>query len=74
MFSDWLYKWKCFVSNKVSSSAGDDHAKMSLRRSENDKVGILPPGPISNDTLFEKLGKNSETSKDPKLKRGLVLN
>jgi hypothetical protein len=25
-----------------------------INKSENDRIGILPPGPISNESLFEK--------------------
>jgi hypothetical protein len=59
--TEWLYKWKCFISNKISSSSvvknGGSIAKElteSVRKSGNDKIGILPPGPINNDELFMK--------------------
>ncbi|TNV82503.1 hypothetical protein FGO68_gene3499 [Halteria grandinella] len=65
--SDWLYRWKCFVSNKVSSGASIE-SQAQLRRSESEKIGILPPGPISNDSLFEKVGDVM------RVRRGLELN
>ena len=59
--SDWLYRWKCFISKNPSSNS--DHKK-SIRVSENERIGILPPGPIGN----EDLRSNDE------LKEGLTLN
>ena len=48
--SDWLFKWKCFVTNKVSKTANQNVVK-EIRQSTNSRIGILPPGPISNYTL-----------------------
>lgn len=67
--SDWLYRWKCFVSNKISSShpnKSPEEAGNNVRISENEKIGVLPPGPISNECLFE----NNE-HKTQRFKRGL---
>jgi|LauGreDrversion4_2_1035121.scaffolds.fasta_scaffold120952_2 hypothetical protein len=74
--SDWLYRWKCFVSNKVSKNIGGRSLdEQTLRKSENDKIGIMPPGPISNDCLFEKISPLSAKSGETRiLKSGLVLN
>ena len=49
--SDWLFKWKCFVTNKVSKTANANVVK-EIRLSTNNRIGILPPGPIANYTLF----------------------
>ena len=68
--SDWLYKWKCFVTNKISKAVNPNILD-EINQSVNDRVGILPPGPISNYTLFENdgivvdktlFGRNSNTS------------
>lgn len=58
---------------------------MLLRKSENNKIGILPPGPISNDCLFERIpssqADNNVFSKGMiggqtplRIKKGLQLN
>ena len=50
---DWLFKWKCFVSNKVSKNAmPNTNIQNEIRTSLNQRIGILPPGPISNSCLF----------------------
>ena len=50
---DWLFKWKCFVSNKISKNAmTNPNVVNEIRTSRNTKIGILPPGPISNQGLF----------------------
>lgn len=50
---DWLYKWKCFVSNKISKSTmPNSTVQNEIRTSINSRIGILPPGPISNHCLF----------------------
>lgn len=53
---DWLLQWKSFISNKVSSNLlkTNPNAKYIIRFSDNPKIGILPPGPISNYDLFTK--------------------
>ena len=53
--SDWLFKWKCFVTNKVSKAVNRDILE-EIRESKNSKIGILPPGPISNISLYEQDG------------------
>ena len=53
--SDWLYKWKCFVTNKISKAVNPNILD-EINQSINDRIGILPPGPISNYTLFENDG------------------
>lgn len=72
--SDWLYRWKCFVSNKNSHKQQVYHdPSIVINKSENDRIGILPPGPISNESLFEKplaLGMNAAPEQS-KLKRNL---
>jgi hypothetical protein len=83
--SDWLYRWKCFVSNKVSSNMPDNFSPLMLRISENERIGILPPGPISNDCLFVKAKPSTSQSsfegltalQEPKslqIRKGLELN
>ena len=50
---DWLFKWKCFVSNKVSKNAiPNTNIQNEIRTSLNQRIGILPPGPITNNCLF----------------------
>ena len=61
--SEWLSQWKSFISNKASSLSKDQVAapfKARLRVSENPRVGILPPGPISNDDLYVKMHDGKE--------------
>ena len=43
--SDWLQQWKSFISNKKTD-------KKFCRVSPNPDIGVLPPGPILNDSLF----------------------
>jgi hypothetical protein len=70
--SEWLNQWKSFVSNKISSHLKVENKVENVRKSENSKIGILPPGPISNDDLFIKLvdGKEIQTV----IREGLELN
>ena len=49
--AEWLYKWKCFVKNKISNPINLT-IKEKVPQSLNEKIGILPPGPITNYTLF----------------------
>ena len=50
---DWLFQWKCFISNKISNSAqASVELKNKIRFSPNKEIGILPPGPICNDDFF----------------------
>ena len=53
--SDWLFKWKCFVTNKISKAVNQD-ILAQISQSTNSRIGILPPGPITNYTLFEQDG------------------
>ena len=53
--SDWLFKWKCFVTNKISKAVNQDVLE-TVNTSKNSRIGILPPGPITNYTLFEQDG------------------
>ena len=46
---DWLFQWKCFISNKISNSSSvTAESKNKVRFSKNKEIGILPPGQISN--------------------------
>lgn len=46
-----------------------------ITKSVNDQIGYLPPGPISNESLFEKINPNLlPLSESSRLKRGLLLN
>jgi hypothetical protein len=50
---DWLFQWKCFISNKISSSANaSPEVKQKVQFSINKEIGILPPGPICNGDFF----------------------
>ena len=53
--SEWLFKWKCFVTNKISKTVSQDIIH-EISCSSNSRIGILPPGPITNYTLFEQDG------------------
>lgn len=53
--SDWLFKWKCFVTNKISKAVSLEIVH-EISQSSNSRIGILPPGPITNYTLFEQDG------------------
>jgi hypothetical protein len=58
---DWLYQWKCFISNKISNSPGiTQDQKNKVIFSENKDIGVLPPGPIYNDSFFTR-GNKSES-------------
>ena len=46
--SEWLSDWKMFVNNKRWDNA------YGARRSKNTNVGILDPGPITNNILLDK--------------------
>ncbi len=62
--AEWLSQWKSFISNKVKQGQAD-----TIRMSENPAVGVLPPGPISNHTLFASIKESSS-----ELKSDLQLN
>ena len=58
---DWLFQWKCFISNKISSSANPSpELKGKINYSKNKDIGILPPGPILNQELIEFNKDNKE--------------
>ena len=77
---DWLFQWKCFISNKVSNSPNITlEQKNKVIFSENKDIGVLPPGPIYNDYFFTRLNKEEakeELKSEPELmiKPGLELN
>jgi hypothetical protein len=48
---EWFLLWKAFVTNDLS----DKHISNSKKRiSANKRIGVLPPGPITNSNLFPK--------------------
>lgn len=53
--SDWLFKWKCFVTNKISKAV-NQNILQEIHQSSNSRIGILPPGAITNFKLFEQDG------------------
>lgn len=53
--SDWLFKWKCFVTNKISKAV-NQNILQEINQSSNNRIGILPPGAITNFKLFEQDG------------------
>ncbi len=69
---EWLAQWKSFISNKISSSlslqvsqssdlkGSVEGIKPRVRLSENPRIGVLPPGPITNDDLFVKVLEGKE--------------
>ena len=40
----------------------------TVRKSENHKIGVLPPGPINNEDLFERVGD------ELRVRQGLAIN
>lgn len=50
--NEWLQRWKCFVTNHVSSKSTTQF-RTSLSCSPNGKIGVLPPGIIDNFSLLE---------------------
>jgi len=50
----WLYRWRCFIQNNISLNSLFDnkHWVKSVEQSENPEIGILPPGPITNEQDF----------------------
>jgi hypothetical protein len=87
---EWLFQWKCFISNKISSSAViSPEVKQKVQFSENKEIGILPPGPICNgdfltrqiDPVEDKQEDKDEEGAEQKekverkaIKKGLELN
>ena len=75
---EWLYQWKCFISNKISNSSSvSNEQKSRVLLSENRDIGVLPPGPIKNDGFFTRDPNNSEKGNDPNsfiIKPDLELN
>ena len=68
--SEWLFQWKCFISNKISNSSSfSREVKDRVNVSPNKEIGVLPPGPICNKDLFEKTKEGF-----PTIKEGLILN
>ena len=68
--SEWLFQWKCFISNKISNSSAFSQAvKDRVNFSTNKEIGVLPPGPICNKDLYENIKEGF-----PTIKEGLVLN
>ena len=59
--SEWLFKWKCFVTNKISKAINQEILH-EINQSVNKKIGILPPGPITNYKLFELEGIVNDTT------------
>jgi hypothetical protein len=41
---NWISEWKAFIFNKSSLN--------EVQASSNNRIGTLPPGPISNNELF----------------------
>lgn len=62
--SEWFNNWKFFVTNDISE-------KPKKRLSQNQRIGVLPPGPISNNSLFD---KNAKEFSESNLKKGLKKN
>ena len=68
---EWLFQWKCFISNKISNSAQSNLDLLNkVKLSPNKEIGILPPGPICNDDFFVKVNQGDV----PVLKQDLELN
>lgn len=69
MSNDWLQKWKCFVTNHLSSKLSP-RFKKSVKSSMNPRIGILPPGRIENGIL---INSNEPVESDSYIKNGLVV-
>ena len=54
--SEWLAEWKSFIFNK-------SYPGVLVNLSPNKRVGVLPPGPISNHTLFLKARQSTQILK-----------
>ena len=67
--SEWLFQWKCFISNRTSSLKSLPQTVDSVSVSENPLIGVLPPGPISNFDLFIKTKEGEHA-----IKQGLEIN
>jgi hypothetical protein len=63
--SEWFLLWKCFVTSDLSEKFLPNSKK---RISVNNDIGILQPGPIYNDCLFENVEDNQS---EKILKKGL---
>ena len=63
--SDWLRDWKMFVNNKRSNTA------WGARKSTNNHVGILDPGPITNNLLLDENKIPKENMQRSKHYRGV---
>ena len=82
----WLYKWKSFVQNQVTLNNFFDNEEWaaSVEISPNKKIGVLPPGMISNEEdFFIQQGPSqnvqvdqqvAQEAKQPELKQGLRVN
>jgi hypothetical protein len=71
----WLYEWKCFVQNKITLNQLFDNKSWAkhIRKSENLDIGILPPGPVSNQQdLFVEIIVDGRCQL--KLREGLRVN
>jgi hypothetical protein len=63
--SEWFLLWKCYVTSDLSEKFLPNSKK---RISVNSEIGILQPGPIYNDCLFERVEDNQTENL---LKKGL---
>ncbi len=62
---EWFLQWKCYVINDLTEKFLVNNKK---RISPNKQIGVLPPGPIQNNCLFD---KNVTEHNEKSLKRGL---
>ena len=82
----WLYKWKCFIQNEVTLNNFFDNEEWaaSIDVSQNENIGVLPPGQITNreDLLIDEdrsdfvliNNKDGLYGKDLKVKPGMQIN
>ncbi len=47
---EWFLNWKCFVTNDLSERFLSNSKKLI---SNNQNIGVLAPGPLSNQNLIE---------------------
>jgi hypothetical protein len=72
----WIYRWKCFIQNKVTLNHLFDNKTWAkhIKKSENLDIGVLPPGPITNQQdLFTQIALEDGTCR-LQLKPNLHIN
>lgn len=64
---EWFLLWKCYVTNDATEkNLSNSKKKISV----NKQIGVLPPGPISNSSLFFK--SNTKQFEFKSMRKGLA--